>query len=149
LLDAVASVATQLPQPVTVQYGHGHFHAAGCDARAFIPMEEFERLIEAADLVIQHAGGGGVLHAIRSGKVPVVMPRRAAFGEIVDDHQLENAEALARAGKAVVVHEAAQLLAAVERALALQREARAAPGSSEMLRLIGTTLDRYARQGKR
>ncbi|HXG28759.1 MAG TPA: glycosyltransferase [Nevskiales bacterium] len=146
LLDAVAAVVNQLPQPVIVQYGHGQFTAPGCDARAFVTMAEFERLIEAADLVVQHAGGGGVLYAIRAGKVPVIMPRRALLGEHIDDHQVENAEALARTGKAVVVHEAEKLLAGVRQALALQRHSRPATGTSEMVRLISAVLDRYARQ---
>lgn len=146
LLDAVAAVVMQLPQPVIVQYGHGRFAAPRCDARAFVAMDEFERLIEGAELVIQHAGGGGVLHAIRAGKVPVIMPRRAALGEHVDDHQVENAEALARAGKAVVVHEAETLLVGVQQALALQAQIRPATGTSAMIRLISAVLDRYERQ---
>jgi UDP-N-acetylglucosamine transferase subunit ALG13 len=149
LLDAVAAMIDRLPQPVTVQYGSGRFAATGCDARAFIPMDEFERLVAGAELLILHAGAGSVMHALRAGKVPVVMPRRAAFGELVDDHQAEFAEALGRAGRVVVVREADALLAGADRALALQRESRAASGSSEMLRLIGATLDRYARQGER
>lgn len=144
LLDAVAANAAQLPQPVIVQYGHGRFEAAGCDARAFIPMDEFERLIETAELVIQHAGGGGVLLAIRAGKVPVIMPRRAALGENVDDHQVENAAALERAGKAVVMHAAGDLLTAVERALALQRQRQSEAREPELVRLVGERLRRYA-----
>jgi UDP-N-acetylglucosamine transferase subunit ALG13 len=144
LLDAVAAVAAQLPQPVIVQYGHGRFSVPGCDARAFIPMDEFERLVEAVDLVIQQAGGGGVLLAIRAGKVPVIMPRRAAFGEHIDDHQVENAAALAHAGKAVVVQEGAQLLAAAQQALAMQREKQVAARESALVRLVGQALQRYA-----
>lgn len=144
LLDAVAANAAQLPQPVIVQYGHGRFEAAGCDARAFIPMDEFERLIETAELVIQHAGGGGVLLAIRAGKVPVIMPRRAALGEIVDDHQVANAAALAQAGKAVVVHAAGDLLTAVERALALQRQRQTEARAPALVRLVGERLRHYA-----
>lgn len=144
LLDAVGACAAQLPQPVVVQYGYGRFNLPGCDARAFIPMGEYERLTETADLVILQAGGGGVLQAIRAGKIPVIMPRRRMFGEIIDDHQVENAEALSRVGKAVVVHDGAQLLAAVHRALELQRKYAAERREPQLLRLIAETLQRYA-----
>ncbi|GAB4174045.1 MAG: hypothetical protein OHK0018_16690 [Erythrobacter tepidarius] len=144
LLDAVAAVAPQLPQPVIVQYGHGQFPASGCDARTFIPMDEFERLVMRSELLICHAGAGSILHALRAGKVPVIMPRRAVLGEHVDDHQMENAEALARAGRAVVIHEASQLLAAVEQALAMQHARQAAAREPELVRLVGETLRRYA-----
>ena len=59
-------------------------------------------------------------HAIQAGKVPVIMPRRAHLGEHVDDHQLEMAQALERAGKVAVAREAAELPDAVKRALMMQ-----------------------------
>lgn len=143
LLDAVSSFASQLPQPVIVQFGHGRFSAPGCDARAFIEMNEFERLIREAQVVIQHAGVGGVLLAIRAGKVPVIMPRRAAFGECIDDHQLENAAVLARRNQAVVIEDASELLPAVEKALAMQRVRQAEAREPELVRLVRETLRRY------
>jgi len=45
-----------------------------------------------ADVVITHAGVGSVIGLIESGIFPVVVPRRAAHGEHVDDHQQEIAE---------------------------------------------------------
>lgn len=60
----------------------------------FVPAAELERLIVDADLVIAHAGVGSALTALRSGQCPVLVPRRAARAEIVDDHQVQVAEAL-------------------------------------------------------
>lgn len=86
-----------------------------------------------------------MLHAIRAGKVPVVMPRRAKLGEHVDDHQVANAEALARAGKAVVVHEGAQLLPAVAQALAMQRQlSDTGARLPDLVRLVGERLQQCA-----
>ncbi|MEJ6021316.1 glycosyltransferase [Ramlibacter sp. PS4R-6] len=126
LLDAVEAIRTQLPQPVFVQFG-----AAAAAARyagrgaAFVDMESFERHVRGSQVLILHAGAGSVIHAIRAGKVPVVVPRRAALGEHVDDHQLEFAAELEKSGKALVAHDAESILAAMPRALQLQADASA------------------------
>lgn len=129
LLDAVAACADQLPQPVVIQHGHTPFIHSACEAHPFLDMDLFVSYVREAAVVIVHAGAGSVLHAIREGKVPIVMPRRAEFGEHVDDHQQELAAALAGEGKIVVVDDNAEsLMPAVEKALAMQ----AKPGSKEI-----------------
>src|SRR5690242_15296157 len=88
LTDAVMKIAFLLPQPLVVQHGNTVFQGAGHNAKPFMSMEEFDRLVCQADLLIMHAGAGSVIHAIQAGKVAVVMPRLAKYGEIIDDHQL-------------------------------------------------------------
>jgi UDP-N-acetylglucosamine transferase subunit ALG13 len=146
LLDEVARLAAALPQPVLVQHGFTPFDSNICQAVRFVDMSEFERLVAEADLLILHAGAGSVIHAVRAGKVPVVMPRRARHGEHVDDHQLEFAQALATAGRLVLTEEPEQLREVVYQALARQKEAGQAHASSLMLNMIDDTLVAYARQ---
>lgn len=55
-----------------------------------------------ADVVVTHAGAGTVLDLLRMGISPVVVPRRRARGEHVDDHQAELAHLLRRRGLAHV-----------------------------------------------
>jgi len=110
LLEAVCEVSDQLPQPVFVQHGAAQsFSCSDCDGVAFMEMGEFEQRVNEAELLILHAGAGSVIHAVRAGKVPVVMPRRAIFGEHVDDHQMEFARELEKAGKVFVAYDAASL----------------------------------------
>lgn len=146
LLDEVARLVMSLPQPVVVQYGVTSFQSGDYQAVPFVEMEEFERLMSGAELLILHAGAGSVIHAVRAGKVPVVMPRRVAYGEIVDDHQVEFALALEAAGRVVVAEEPSQLAGAVRRALDLQRGAARTAEASTMLRLVDETLAGYARR---
>jgi UDP-N-acetylglucosamine transferase subunit ALG13 len=146
LLGAVAAIADSLPQPVVVQHGSGVFQGAGCDARSFVDMAEFEQRVATAELLIMHAGAGSVINAVRAGKVPVVMPRRSAFGEILDDHQIEFALALEQAGRVVVVDEPSELAGAVRWALELQRSGGRRDDVCEMARLVGQTLENYARR---
>jgi UDP-N-acetylglucosamine transferase subunit ALG13 len=64
--------------------------------------DEFVAEIERADVVVSHAGVGTFVRCLESGKAPVLVPRRAARGEHVDDHQLQIAEVAAQRGLAVV-----------------------------------------------
>lgn len=71
------------------------------DARATVPPRMLKEAVERADLVIAHAGVGSALCALDSGHVPVLIPRRHAFGEHTDDHQVLIAAELERRGIAV------------------------------------------------
>lgn len=122
LLDAVCQLARQLPQPVFVQHGAAQdFGCPNCGGVAFMDMQAFEQQIAAAELLILHAGAGSVIHAVRAGRVPVVMPRRGSLGEHVDDHQLEFARELAATGKVVIAYDADSLWQAIAEALKRQR----------------------------
>lgn len=122
LLAAVCQIAPNLPQPVFVQYGAGAmFDSPGCTGLAYLDMAEFEQHMQESDLLILHAGAGSVIHAVRAGKIPIIVPRCANLGEHVDDHQQEFAEELAKTGKVIVAHDAATMMFAVARALALQK----------------------------
>ncbi|MFC3686892.1 glycosyltransferase [Aquipuribacter hungaricus] len=64
--------------------------------------EEFRTEIDRADVVVSHAGVGTFVRCLEAGKAPVLVPRRAAHGEHVDDHQLQIAGVAAARGLAVV-----------------------------------------------
>ena len=98
LTEAVSRIAARLPAPVVVQHGHTPFDCPVCEGRAFIEMDEFAGLMARSRLIILHAGAGSILQALDAGKYPVVMPRRLAHGEHIDDHQLELAQAFAGRG---------------------------------------------------
>ncbi len=76
-----------------------------------MPADELEEAIQAADLVVAHAGCGSVLTSLRSGKCPIVVPRREGHGEHVDDHQTDIAAGLASTGL-VLAREVDELSAA-------------------------------------
>ena len=62
---------------------------------------ELAQALRKADLVVTHAGMGAALDALESGRCPVVVARRKASGEQVDDHQVELAAELERRGLGV------------------------------------------------
>ncbi len=71
------------------------------EGRASVPAQEMRAAIDDADLVVAHAGIGSALSALDAGLCPVLLPRLAARGEHVDDHQLLIAQDLAARGIAV------------------------------------------------
>lgn len=151
LLEAVCELAPQMPQPVFVQFGAAQsFACPDCTGVAFMEMGEFAQRVNSADLLILHAGAGSVIHAVRAGKTPVIMPRRSSLGEHVDDHQVEFARELEKTGKVFVAHDAATLAQATVAALQHQmlRDA-AASGESPLVGMVRLALVSASIEGRR
>jgi UDP-N-acetylglucosamine transferase subunit ALG13 len=98
---------------VVVQHGPSQIRPPGAKCVDYLPFREFSELVRAADVVVTHAGVGSVLISVMNGKRPIVVPRRAHFGEHVDDHQLELARRLAEIDVVTLVDDPAALPAAV------------------------------------
>jgi UDP-N-acetylglucosamine:LPS N-acetylglucosamine transferase len=106
-------------------------------------MEEFDRRLEEADLVISH-GGCTVLSAIRLGKVPVVMPRRKKYGEHVNDHQVQLVQALAEEGRVIPAYEPEDLPGAIGKAMEARGKRLEVGGErkqNRMLELVGKAIE--------
>jgi UDP-N-acetylglucosamine transferase subunit ALG13 len=141
LLEAVErlAVAGALPGPVVVQSGHNPgFVSRVCVVRPFLNMDEFEARVASATLVIGHAGAGTIVHALAAGRTPVVMPRRAMYGELIDDHQADFVRRLANERRVIPAWEPADLAAAamIARATHTGSPVRAAPLVSIVAREI-------------
>jgi UDP-N-acetylglucosamine transferase subunit ALG13 len=63
--------------------------------QAFMTYEAFTAALASASLVVCHGGPSTIFQARASGRLPIVVPRRRAFGEHVDDHQVVFARRLA------------------------------------------------------
>ncbi|MBD0282197.1 MAG: hypothetical protein ICV69_08400 [Thermoleophilaceae bacterium] len=103
---AVADLASRraLPAPVLVQTGsppNENGATPSLTAVDFLEPGELTRLMSAAQLVITHGGPGSIFMALESGHRPIAVPRSAAHGEHVDDHQSAFVE---RMGERGLVH---------------------------------------------
>lgn len=98
---------------LSVQYGGAPPPAHAAEAVTFLSFEQVVERMEAADVVVCHAGVGSILCALRAGHTPVVVPRSRRLFETVDDHQMELARALADEGKVIPVFDEATLAGAV------------------------------------
>ncbi len=75
------------------------------NAQYFRFVESDTRILEymrGARLIVSHAGVGSILTASSLGKPMIIVPRLKKFGEAIDDHQLEIAEAMSEKGMLVV-----------------------------------------------
>ena len=110
-----------LPPSADVLWQTGTTDASGLGiaARPAVPAAELRAAMADADVVVAHAGVGSALLALECGKVPVLVPRAAALGEQVDDHQFVLTERLARAGLAVATPVDALRLEHLERSAGL------------------------------
>lgn len=139
-VDALAAGGFFEAEAVVVQSGNNpDFGSTHCEVVPFISMDEFDRTMEAASLIICH-GGCTQVQAVRLGKVPVVMPRREKYGEHVNDHQVQLVQALAREGKIVPAYEPADLVPAIMQARRLN-ETPLALASSPMASLVAQAID--------
>ncbi|MCA9582844.1 MAG: hypothetical protein KC416_13690 [Myxococcales bacterium] len=93
LLRTVDEVFGTHPTTGTCQYGTSNVQPRGLEPHAFLSREDFLLRIQAADLVVAHAGVGTLAAAIEGGHLPLVMARRAPE-ECVNDHQQEIVRAL-------------------------------------------------------
>jgi UDP-N-acetylglucosamine--N-acetylmuramyl-(pentapeptide) pyrophosphoryl-undecaprenol N-acetylglucosamine transferase len=100
LVDRLVDVLPPSAQ-VTWQTGATDVGDLSIAALAFMPESELRGRVEAADVVVSHAGIGSALMAFDSGRLPVLVPRLRRHGEHVDDHQEEVADELARRGLAI------------------------------------------------
>jgi UDP-N-acetylglucosamine transferase subunit ALG13 len=137
LLDAVEDLIKKKildRHSVLIQKGNNpDFSSEYCQSKPFLPMDEFEQFMQKSDLIISHGGCGTLLHAIRLGKIPIVMPRRKKYGEHVNDHQIQLVQSLANEGRIIPAYEPEDLPHAIARAKQESRQLL----SSQTSRMFG------------
>ena len=101
LVDRLVTMFNEAEIEVTWQTGATNVDDLPIDARTMIPNHELRSEIAEADLLVAHAGTGIALTALREGKCPLLVPREAAHGEHVDNHQFEIAKVLQESGLSV------------------------------------------------
>jgi UDP-N-acetylglucosamine--N-acetylmuramyl-(pentapeptide) pyrophosphoryl-undecaprenol N-acetylglucosamine transferase len=96
MLDALAPLLgrggvleQQQGSPVETLWQTGSTPTDGLDidARPWVPSAELDAAIAGADLVVSHAGTGSALTTLTAGRLPILIPRDDARGEIGDGHQ--------------------------------------------------------------
>ena len=144
LLEAVVKHRQLLPSPVIIQHGYTKFQRLeGFFFVKLLPMNMFEKIIADADLIIAHCGAGTLINAVSNGKMPVVMPRRKKYGEMVDDHQVELAQLFAKQEKLVLAMEPDDLPRAIDKALQLSGSVSKKPVATSALDTVARLLQKY------
>jgi UDP-N-acetylglucosamine--N-acetylmuramyl-(pentapeptide) pyrophosphoryl-undecaprenol N-acetylglucosamine transferase len=93
LIERLAAI---LPADCEVLWQTGSTDVSGLPIHGIplMPPETLQAAMCAADVVVCHAGVGSALSVLALGHRPVLVPRRAAHGEHIDDHQCQIAAEL-------------------------------------------------------
>lgn len=94
---------------VFAQIGKTEWRPQTIAFQPFLTPGEFAAKMDAATVVISHAGMGNILTSLRQEKPILVMPRRASLGEHRNEHQLATARHLSDMGKVTVAMDEAEL----------------------------------------
>lgn len=117
---AVERLVAILPRDAEVVWQTGYTDVSGLavDAQPLMSSASLAAHMADADVVVAHAGVGSSLDALSAGLCPVLLPRRAARSEHVDDHQEWVARELVGRGLAVTAEVPELTLADLEQAAA-------------------------------
>lgn len=111
LLEAVDRLAEDrvIRESVLAQVGCSTYVPRNFRAVDFLTKEEMAAAMESCSLLITHSGVGTILAGLRAGKKIIVVPRKKAFGEHVDDHQEQIAAKFEEMGYVRVCREIGEL----------------------------------------
>jgi UDP-N-acetylglucosamine transferase subunit ALG13 len=107
---------------VFAQIGPSDYRPKHIGATRFLDPEEFRRRIEAARIVVAHAGMGSIISSLEHGKPIIVMPRRAELREQRNDHQIATAKHFARQGRIIVALDEGELREKLDQAETLSAD---------------------------
>ena len=105
-LDRLVGVK-EVEGPAHIQTGYATVVPAHCTHEKMMGFEAVQAAIATAKVVITHGGPASIMQALALGKVPIVVPRQARFGEHVDDHQCRFAARVSE--RVIVILDIAQL----------------------------------------
>lgn len=86
----------KIQEEVFAQRGNSDYVPKNYKSVSFLEKQEFDGMIQKADIVITHSGVGSIITALNSKKPVIVFPRLKKYKEHVDDHQLDIARAFAK-----------------------------------------------------
>lgn len=100
LIDAIQNQIDQgkINDKVIVQAGCTTINSDDMEVFDLIPVNEFDKLIKDADLIISHAGVGSILGGLINNKKVIAAARDVNYGEHVNNHQYEILEQFEKQG---------------------------------------------------
>ncbi len=88
-VDELCEKGTVDAEDVFAQIGYSDYLPKNFSYKKFLDRDEFSVEMSKAEIVITHGGTGAIIGAVKKGKKVIAVPRRAKYGEHVDDHQLQ------------------------------------------------------------
>jgi len=118
------------------QIGSSAYKPVHLEWAEYLPGDAFRSKLEAASLVVSHAGVGNLLLALQAGKPILMMPRRAKLNETRNDHQLATAKWLRQMPGVTVADDTDELVEALRHGAWQEPRALRAEASPELLAAV-------------
>lgn len=83
-----------LTDSMFAQTGMSSYKPKHYEYKDFISQDEFSEKINEADIVLSHGASGSIMKALNAGKKVIAVSRLEKYGEHINDHQIQNNEAL-------------------------------------------------------
>lgn len=92
LVRLVDELAPEFPnQEFFAQIAEGTYLPVNIPYTRMLSRREFSDRVQAAEIIIAHAGMGSVISAMELNKPIVIFPRQVEYGEVTTDHQTATA----------------------------------------------------------
>ena len=91
LIRAVDNLAKEnvINEKIFIQTGYSNYEPLYCEWSKFIAYDKMKQFMSKSSVVITHGGPSSFIEAMALGKVPVVVPRLAEYGEHINNHQID------------------------------------------------------------
>ena len=87
-----------LHEKMFAQIGTSTYKPKHFSYRDYVTPEEFDQLINDADIVVSHGASGSIMKALNAGKKVIAVTRLEKYNEHINDHQIQNNEAFSANG---------------------------------------------------
>lgn len=118
LLDKIQELIDKkvIKEEVVVQAGRTKYQSKDMKIFSLVSQDKLKELTKKADLVVTHGGVGSIVMSLKMGKKVIAVPRLSAFGEHVNDHQIQIVDSFDKQGFLIGVIELDSLEKALEKA---------------------------------
>lgn len=107
LLDVVQKQIDNgnIKDEVYVQAGCTKYASKDMHIFDLLPIDEFDKLMTKADLIITHGGVGNITGALKKGKKIIVAPRLSKYKEHINDHQKQITDSFSKDGYVLALND--------------------------------------------
>lgn len=129
-----------IKEEVIVQCGKTKFKSKNMKFINFLEIEEFNKLLKKANLIICHGGVGSILDGLKNNKTVIACPRLAKYKEHTNDHQLEIINKFSNDGYIIPLKDPNKLDVALKQA-EIFRPKKYKSNTENMVKLIENFID--------
>ena len=126
---------------VIVQGGKTKYKSKYMTIIKYLDLDEFDRYIKDADLIIPHGGVGSITDALKYNKTVIATPRLKKYKEALNDHQIQIIENFGIEGYIIPLLDLTELNLAIEKVKTFKPK-KYKSNTNKMVKLIEDFIDK-------